>query len=92
VSNKPRWMTWTMLCAGVGLLAGCTLMGGRVAWVSDKPPAQSEPNIDDQDEDKWSFVGKEARGHRTLDDERDPLKKYLMSDEARRIERNLGYK
>lgn len=77
------------LCVGLGLLAGCTMLGNRVPLVGDRPPPQSEPDTGD---DKWAYVGREARGHRPLDDERDPLKPLLMSDEARQIERNLGYK
>jgi len=76
----------------VGLLSlssGCTMMGGKLPWVSDKPPSQSEPDALD---DKWAYVGKEARGHRPLEDERDPLKPLLMSKEAQNIERSLGYK
>lgn len=65
------------------------MMGGKLPLLGDKPPAQSEPDALD---DKWSSVGKEGRGHRPLEDERDPLKPLLMSKEARDIERNLGYK
>jgi hypothetical protein len=76
----------------VGLLtwsAGCSMMTGKLPLTTDRPPKQSEPDLG---EDKWSHVGKEGRGHRPLDDERDPLKPLIMSEEARQIERNLGYK
>lgn len=43
-------------------------------------------------EDPWSQVGKEGRAGRKLEDERDPLKSFLMSDKAQDIERSLGYK
>lgn len=66
---------------------GCSLFGKNRGW-GDGPPAQSEPELDD----KWSQVGKEGRGHRPLDDENDPLKPFLMSPQARAIERNLGYR
>lgn len=66
---------------------GCSAFNKTSSW-GDGPPPQSEPEI----EDKWSSVGKEARGSRPLSDENDPLKPFLMSPEARSIERNLGYK
>ena len=50
---------------------------------------QWEPDVE---EDKWASVGKQGRGNRQLEDERDPLKEMLMSKEAQDIERNLGYK
>uniref|UniRef100_A0A7C2K160 Membrane or secreted protein n=1 Tax=Schlesneria paludicola TaxID=360056 RepID=A0A7C2K160_9PLAN len=89
----PRWKRCFLASSLVAMLFGCSMMGNRMAWNNDGPPPQSEPEVtSDAMQDKWGFVGKEARGHRAPDDENDPLKPLLMSDEARRIERNLGYK
>lgn len=40
--------------------------------------------------DEWSVAGKEGRGDRPIEREADGLTKYLSSDKARRIGRNLG--
>ena len=46
----------------------------------------------DDEEDEWSFVGKEARGNMAPESSNDPLRKYLTSPKARSIEANLGYR
>lgn len=79
------------LLALTGVTTGCTTFGKSSRWAGDGPPKQSEPDVDGL-EDKWGFVGKEARGNRALEDEKDPFKPFLMSKEAQQIERNLGYK
>ena len=66
-------------CASVGLKNGIPYFSRQEQW---------EPDVT---EDKWSYVGKAARGNRKLENENDPLKSVLMSKEAQNIERNLGY-
>jgi len=45
----------------------------------------------DEDSGEWDFVGDEGRGDRTRERDPDPwFKKYLMSEKANSIERNLG--
>lgn len=41
-------------------------------------------------EDKWAIVGREGRGSRKMEKE-DPLDRFLMSDKAREINRNVGF-
>lgn len=55
------------------------------------------PNPTDMDADaaedagEWDFVGDEGRGDQRREQDPDPwFGKYLMSDKARSIERNLG--
>ena len=89
-SQLPPWKTMILLgglCAACGL-TGCAVFNKSGGW-GDGPPPQSEPDVED---DKWGFVGKQGRGTRPLEDENDPLKPFLMSPQARDIERNLGYK
>ena len=86
VIGLPRTLFAAILIAPPLAATGCTMLGGKLA--GDKPPVQSEPELDD----KWAFVGKEGRGHRPLEDEHDPLKPFVMSKEAQAIERSLGYK
>ena len=45
---------------------------------------------DGRSSDDWSFSGREARGDRPLDHEADGLTRFVSSDKARRIGRNLG--
>ena len=79
-----------MSVLSLGLLPGCASVGIKngVPYFS-KHQEQYEPPVE---EDKWASVGKQGRGNRQLEDERDPLKPMLMSKEAQDIERNLGYK
>ncbi|WLD10563.1 hypothetical protein [Planctellipticum variicoloris] len=64
---------------------GCSTFGGRSVFSRDK---QWEP--DAGEEDKWADVGKEARGNRRVEKNRDPIDKLLWSDEAQQINRSLG--
>ncbi len=77
-----------LTATGFLVTSGCSVFNKSRGW-GDGPPSQSEPAFE---EDKWSSVGKEGRGNRPLEDEHDPLKPFLMSPQARQIERNLGYK
>lgn len=85
--DRQYWLTAVVLAAGVAIVSsGCAGDGLKLGQRGD----QWEP--DPSEGDKWSQVGKEGRGNRPLEDENDPLKPFLMSDQARQIERNLGYK
>ncbi|OYW16127.1 MAG: hypothetical protein B7Z55_14325 [Planctomycetales bacterium 12-60-4] len=83
-----RW--WLVSACLLSTSVGCTTFGKGGSWAGG-PPKQSEPPLEEGD-DKWNFVGKEARGSRALEDEHDPFKPLVMSKQARDIERNLGYK
>ncbi len=72
-----------------GLLPGCSTIGIKNGIPYFAKQEQWEPDVE---EDKWSYVGKSARGNRPLENENDPLKGALMSKEAQAIERNLGYR
>ncbi|MBI1347855.1 hypothetical protein GC163_16385 [bacterium] len=80
-----------MLCGLLAFTVGCQTFNKSANW-DGSPPKQSEPDLEDEEPDKWASVGKEGRGNRALEDENDPLKPLLMSKKARDIERNLGYK
>ena len=74
----------------IGVLSpGCSSFGMKNGVPYFSKQEQWEPDVK---VDKWSSVGKDGRGNRQLEDERDPLKSMLMSTEAQNIERNLGYK
>lgn len=84
-----------VLCFGLAGLTGC-------ASTPAMPPAMQEflsfakfkgddiANPADEDDEQWiSDAGIEARGDRPLESENDPFR-FLMSNRARSIERNLG--
>ncbi len=79
----------------LSLLTGCALVdtgkdASRDTWKLFKPrPTDYRDPTQDKD-DQWALVGKEGRGDRPIENENDPLKKWLMSPKARNIERNLG--
>ena len=87
---RPRssWRGFLATASVVVALAavGCASLTGK----GFKDGEQWEPEIEES-ESKWDFVGKEARGNRALENDRDPLNKWLRSDKAAEIERNLGY-
>jgi hypothetical protein len=76
-----------LLCLAslAGSLAGCSAFGGRSVFNRDK---QWEPEL--ESEDKWGDVGKEGRGNRRVEKNRDPIDKLLWSDQARQINESLG--
>jgi hypothetical protein len=80
-------LLWSVVIAGF-VLPGCSTVGIKNGVPYFSKQDQFEPEVE---EDKWSSVGKMARGNRQLEDENDPLKPLLMSKEAQDIERNLGY-
>ncbi|MEZ6129282.1 MAG: hypothetical protein R3C59_11410 [Planctomycetaceae bacterium] len=88
----------TMLAAFAFSSTGCGLMNtGKTAFVDSmrmfRPnPYDSPLRPEDLDEeDEWSVAGKEGR--HGMERERDPdrwWQNYIMSPQARSIERNLG--
>ncbi len=79
-------------CSALGCLLSCVAVAGCTTVNPAKGflRGQYEPKME-AEPDRWGGVGKEGRGNRPMEDEHDPLKPYLMSKEARDIERNLGY-
>jgi hypothetical protein len=84
----PIAVKWSALGCLVACLSltGCASFGGGGGFLSK----QHEPKIEEEP-DRWAIAGKEGRGNRPLEDEHDPFKPFLMSKQARDIERNLGY-
>lgn len=75
---------------------GCSVFNAsQQAWtktarmVRPRPfDGPGEPNAPD---DEWSFVGDEGRGDQERESDPDPWwQNWVMSDQARAIERNLG--
>jgi hypothetical protein len=66
--------------------SGCTVMDGGRSWLSGIFHDPSSADV----EDKWAYVGQEARGNRRME-KQDPLDNLLWSDKAAAINRNLGY-
>ena len=75
--------------------SGCALVQPaqtftRSSWRAFRPKPNDYRDVTDESEDQWAFVGEEARGTRPVEHDPDPFKKFLMSEKARSIERNLG--
>lgn len=91
--QKRQWCCALLLLGAVPLLSGCNMFGGGglsalnpLVWLQNDPP-----EIQSEDAEDWDFVGKEARGDRPRERDVDSWwKKYIMSDKANAIERNLG--
>jgi len=93
-----RCISMTMVAVFAFASTGCGLMNtGKTAVVDSmrmfRPNPYDSPLRPDQEEeeDEWSAVGKEGR--HGMDRERDPdrwWQNYIMSPQARSIERNLG--
>lgn len=92
---RSRLILLSACLAGV-VLAGCSMVESpRVAMrkmTRSFTPHPADPGDDaDEDDGQWDFVGDEGRAD--YDRERDPdpwFGKYIISDKARAIERNLG--
>ena len=91
-----RFMFFVAAAGMLSLLTGCALVdrskaASRSAWKHFKPRSTDYRDATQEEDDKWGFVGKIARGDRPLENENDPLKELTMSPKARSIERSLGY-
>ncbi|HUG90042.1 MAG TPA: hypothetical protein VML55_04360 [Planctomycetaceae bacterium] len=92
-----RFVMLTVLPLALCGLAGCVLTDSvrepaRETRRLTAPPAADARDFSQDAGDEWSYVGEDARGNQTR--ERDPdtwWKKWIMSEKARNIERNLGY-
>lgn len=89
-------LTLTVLCLGTLFISGCNMVEHPRSAMR-RMTRMFTPNPDDWDTDatgdtnEWDFVGDEGRGDQTREKDPDPwFKKYLMSDKANSIERNLG--
>lgn len=91
-------LTLSLFCGLLLFSAGCTLMSTMQGMASQSIAALRPTSMDGWDpgseaSDPWvAEVAAEGRGNRPIEKEYDPLglKKYLMSDKARDIERNMG--
>ncbi len=83
--RSPFVMLWTGLTL-LALSSGCALLDTGRNWISGQRNDQSEPEIS---EDKWAYVGKEARGNFPKEDA-DWFEKHVWSEKARDINRNFG--
>ncbi len=85
-----------MVLLMVGVLPGCTAFQAGREMMSEsmkifKPRTNDYRDVSQEEGDNWEFVGKEARGNRPLEDQKDPIRDLFMSPRAKAIERNLGY-
>jgi len=87
-----------LFCSVLLFCAGCSVMSSMQNMASKTVEALRPVSFDSWDpgsesSDPWvQQAGAEARGHRPVETEYDPLKlkQFLMSDKARDIERNMG--
>jgi hypothetical protein len=87
MSLRPIF-TFGLLVTVVAATSGCSSGFGK-----SKPFAKSEqwePDVDEPKTDWRSDAGKLGRGNRRSEKE-DPLDKLLWSDQARDINRNMGF-
>lgn len=92
--NRPQMLVFAGIL--VVSLAGCAMVESP-ASASRRMKRMFTPNPKDwdseagDDEGEWDFVGDEGRGQSERERDPDPwFKKFLMSDKANSIERNLG--
>lgn len=67
--------------------SGCTLLDGGKNWLTGKRTDQTEPELTDE---KWMTAGREARASRPAVKE-DLIDRWMWSDKAREINRNVGF-
>ncbi|NOX54753.1 MAG: hypothetical protein GXP27_10000 [Planctomycetes bacterium] len=91
-----RFCLWILAAAALSAVGGgCALVQpaqtfARSSWRAFRPKPNDYRDVTEESEDQWAFVGEEARGARPVDHDPDPFKRFLMSEKARSIERNLG--
>ena len=93
IRSRLSVLILVLLCAAV---SGCTVIEHPKSAMR-RMKRMYTPNPDDfdsevnEDDGEWDFVGDEGRGDMARERDPDPwFKKYLMSEKANSIERNLG--
>lgn len=84
-------LTFGLMVACLAAASGCSSSGFGIG--KSKPFAkkeQWEPDVEETKSDWRSDAGKIGRGNRKAEAE-DPLDKLLWSEEARNINRNMGF-
>jgi hypothetical protein len=92
-------LTYIAIIGSFSLFQGCaalsenTELGGtREMMRTMKPRNTDMKSAGEQGEETWvKDVGVEARGDQPIQHSSDPIDKWWLSDQARSIERNLGY-
>ena len=91
-----RFCACLAIAVGLGTAgSGCALLQpaktfAHASWRAFRPKPNDYRDMTEESDDQWAFVGEEARGARPVEHDPDPFKKFLMSEKARSIERNLG--
>lgn len=84
------------LCLLIAFSSGCSMVEHPTSAMRRMtrmftPNPRDFSDGSEEDTGEWDFVGEEGRGDRTRERDPDPwFKKYLMSEKANSIERNLG--
>ena len=56
------------------------------------PRSTDYRDLSEEEGDEWAYVGEDARGGQMREQDPDPWwKRWIMSEKARNIERNLGF-
>ena len=80
----------TVLISGCSMIEHPTSAIRRMKRLMTPNPTDFDEQSD-EDTGEWDFVGDEGRGDQTRERDPDPwFKKWLMSEKANSIERNLG--
>ena len=92
MSKRTGW-----ICALVIVLClpGCGLMQTARSMTRDSMKSMKvQPNgyrdMTNESEDEWTSVGRTASTVRGIEKDEDPLRKWMLSEKAMSIERNLG--
>jgi hypothetical protein len=91
-----RLTLFVILAGGLSLQSGCVVFEAaqkmtRESFRSLKPRPTDHRDPTEEANHEWDYVGNEARGNRPREQDPDRwYKKYVQSEKARSIERNLG--
>jgi hypothetical protein len=87
-----RHLALLTFCSVLLVSAGCTFASRTVEALRPTSFDAWDPGSEESSDPWVQQAGAEARGHRPVEKEFDPLglKKVFMSDKARDIERNMG--
>lgn len=91
-----RGIVYVILCCGLLLQTGCSTMysmhqATQQSLRAFRPKATDYRDPTEEEDHNWDYVGEIARGDRVREKEVDGFwGKYVMSEKARSIERNIG--
>ena len=79
-----------LMLSAILSVTGCAVLPKGALWKSLSHRHETKNEEVSEADQRWRFVGTQGRGHRPMEQDRDPISNWLTTDKAKEIDRNLG--